>query len=133
VFIFSAKERIAEMEFGDDAAERPDIDFAIVRQTEDDLWCSVVSALDVCVDGLALETGGAKIYDFDAGFVHFFKEDVLGLEIGVDYAVAMEKMDAVEDLKDEPADEVEGEAVVAVGFYEFVEVHGEEGEGHALS
>ena len=42
----------------------------------------------------------------------------------MDDSLPVQEMDAVEQLQHESSDEVEGEAVVAVAFYELVEVHG---------
>jgi hypothetical protein len=124
VLVLAAEERVAEVQFCDDASEAPDVDFAIVGQAEDHFGGAVVPALDVGVDGFVLEAAGAEVDDLDARLVHLLQEDVLGLEVGVDDALPVQEVDAVEQLQDESADEVEGEAVVAVAFDELVEVHG---------
>jgi hypothetical protein len=54
------------MELGNDAAKAPDVDFAVIGHAQDDLGGAVVPALDVGVDGLALEAAGAEIDDLDA-------------------------------------------------------------------
>lgn len=54
------------MEFGYDAAEGPDVDFAVVGKAEDYLRGAVVSALDVGVNGLILEAAGSEVDDLDA-------------------------------------------------------------------
>jgi hypothetical protein len=66
VLVLPAEQRIPEVQFSDDAAEAPDIDFAVVGQSEDDFWGAVVPALDVGVDGLVFEAAGAEVDDLDA-------------------------------------------------------------------
>lgn len=66
MLILSTEKRISKVEFCDDATETPDVDFAIIGETKNNLWCAVVSALDVGVYGLIFEAAGAKVNDFDA-------------------------------------------------------------------
>ena len=59
------------------------------------------------------------------------EQDVFGLQVAVDDALAFEQDEAVEDLLGEAADEFQREAGVVVQLDEFVEVHAEELGGDA--
>ena len=48
-----------------DAAETPHIDTGRIWDANNDLWSSIEARLDVRVDSLVRETGGAEINDFD--------------------------------------------------------------------
>jgi hypothetical protein len=61
------------MELCDDATEAPYIDFAVIRLSQYDFRCTIISALDVGIDGLVFKTAGAEINYFDTGFIHFFE------------------------------------------------------------
>ena len=66
VLVLAAEQRVSQVQFSDDAAEAPNVEFAIVGQAEDDLGGAVVPALDVGVDGFVLEAAGAEVDDLDA-------------------------------------------------------------------
>ena len=53
------------MELSNNAAKGPNINFPIVAHTQNDLRRSVISALNISVNGLALEATGAKVNDPD--------------------------------------------------------------------
>ncbi len=53
------------MKFCDDASETPYINLAVIGESEDDFWSSIVPALDVGIDGLIFEATGAKVNNLD--------------------------------------------------------------------
>ena len=72
------------MELSNNAAKGPNINFPIVAHTQNDLRRSVISALNISVNGLALEATGAKVNDPDTWLIGFFQQNILRLEIGMD-------------------------------------------------
>lgn len=63
VFLVASKEGITQVKFGNDAGETPYIDFVIVRQSQNYLRGTIVSTLNVSVNGLFLEAAGTEIND----------------------------------------------------------------------
>ena len=121
------------MQLSDDAPETPNINFAIIGKPKDDLRPSVVSALNISVDSLFLETAGTKVDDLDSRLVCFFEQNVLRLEISMDDLIFVEEVNSVEDLEGHSSDEVEGEPIVAIVLDEFIKIVGHEVKSHALN
>lgn len=86
-FIFAWEERIAYVKFIEDAAKGPHVYGCVVRNSEDDLGCTVEPRLDVGVDLLVFEAAAAKVDDLDARLVDLAQEDILGLQVAMDYIV----------------------------------------------
>lgn len=63
--IFPCKQGDADIKFKHDACKRPHIDRTVIVNSQNDLWCSVVSALNVCVKLMSQETSGSKVNHFD--------------------------------------------------------------------
>ena len=66
VLIFPSKKRIAHMQLSNDASKTPDIDFSVIGKTKDDLGSTVVSALDIGVDGLSFKATRTKVDNFNS-------------------------------------------------------------------
>ena len=83
MFIVPLKERISSVEFCQDAAERPNVNFMSVGKSENDLRRSVEPRLDVGEDLLTELDAGAEICHFY--FVSFTVncENILWLQIAV--------------------------------------------------
>lgn len=77
MLIIPCEERIPQMQLCNNAAERPDINFPVISNSQDDLRCPVVPALDVSVNCFVLEAARAKVNDFDTGFVCLLQENIL--------------------------------------------------------
>ncbi len=75
------------MQLSNDATETPYIYLAVVFLPQNDLRGPVVPTLDVSVNRLILKAARAEVYDFNSGFIGFFQEDVLRLEISVNNIV----------------------------------------------
>lgn len=61
------------MQFSNNTSKAPHIDLSVIAHAQYDLWCSIVPALYIGVDGFVLETAGAEINDTNAGFVGLFQ------------------------------------------------------------
>ena len=120
MLVLTSKQRVSQVHLCDDAAKAPDIDFPIVRQTKYNLRSPIVSALDVSIDSLSFETARSKIDDLDTRLVHFFQENILRFEIGMDNMIFVKKMNAIEHLKHKATHEIKWKSVVSVRFYELV-------------
>ena len=77
MLILTAKKRVSKVKLGDDTAKTPDVDFAIIGESKDNLWSPIVSALNVGVYCLSLEATWAEINNLYSWFVHFFEQNIL--------------------------------------------------------
>ena len=78
-----------------DARKTPDIYLHVIRKTQYNLRGPVVTALDVGVESLIREATGAKIRQLYARLVGLLKQDILRLEVAVDYVLLSQEMDRV--------------------------------------
>lgn len=120
------EEREAEVKLGSDTAERPRVDGGSVVAAEEDFGRAVETRLNVGVDGLTLEACGTKVDEFDARRREAAEEDVLRLEVTVNYSEIGEGTHALETLAHEDADEICREALEVVLLEQFVEVDREQ-------
>ena len=54
------------MQLSNDTSKTPDIDFSVIGKTKDDLGSTVVSALDIGVDGLSFKATRTKVDNFNS-------------------------------------------------------------------
>lgn len=66
-FVLAGEERVAGVEFGENATERPHVDGHAVFEAEYHLGRTVEARLDVGVDALVFVAGGAEVDDLVAG------------------------------------------------------------------
>lgn len=92
MLFISGKERVTKMKFSNDTSKTPNIDFSIIRQTKNNFWSSIVSALNISVDSLFLKTTWAEIDYFNPWFIGLFQQDILGLEICMYNLIFMKEM-----------------------------------------
>jgi len=78
------EQHVAHEELGHDAAERPDVDLAVVRQADHDLGRSVRARLHVRAQVVGREARRAKVDDLDLTAAVALDENVLGLEVAMD-------------------------------------------------
>lgn len=53
---FAGENRVPDYQLCEKTAKRPHIDSCSVRDSKDNLWCSVEARLNVCVDAFILQT-----------------------------------------------------------------------------
>ena len=123
VLIFSSKKRISHVKFCNYTSETPDIDFSIIWKSKNNFGSSIISALDISVNGLSFKTTRAKINNFDSWFIHLFEQNVLRFQICMNYSMFMKKMNAIENLEHKSSDKIEWKSIVTIRFYKFVEIH----------
>jgi len=104
VLIFPAKQRIAQVQLSDYTAKAPNIYFTIVGHSQNHLRRTIVSALNVSVDSLALEATWTEINYFDSRFIHFLQKNVFWLKVSMNDLISMQKMYAIEYLKHKSSD-----------------------------
>lgn len=75
------QENIAGQQLRQDAAQRPDIDFLVVRQAQDDLWGAVGSRLHIAAQVVAGEAGAAQVDHLDLAPAVALYENVLWLQV----------------------------------------------------
>lgn len=120
----TGEERVARVEFEENAAQRPHVNFLVVGQPQQDLWRSVEPRLDVRVHCLADPTTAAEINQLDRGSLRVLQQNVLRFEIAVDDGDfgRREEEERVTDLLGELLDEVERDAPKRCVPNEVVEV-----------
>lgn len=95
------------------------------------LWRPIVSGLDVCVELLIGEAARPEIDYLDATFVGSLQQNVLGLDIAMDYVVFVEEQQRGEHLDRDPPDQLAGQRQEFVYFYQLVQVVRQNLERHA--
>lgn len=118
-------------QLGQNAPERPDVDRRRVLGAEHDFGRAVEARLDVRVDALVLVARRAEVDHFDAGPALLLEQHVLGLEVAVDDAVAVQELETLEDRVRELAHEQQREALELVLLDQLVQVHREQLERDA--
>lgn len=68
-FVLAWEDRVTNVQFGDDAGERPDIYLKVIWNSQDYLRCAVVSGLDVSIDSIAEEAARAEVNYLETRFI----------------------------------------------------------------
>lgn len=123
LLIFSGEDRISSVKLSQDTANTPHIDCNTVTHTEDNLWRTVESRLNIGIDLLVLEAAGTEIDDLDLRVHRVSKQNIFWLEITVDDLVHLEKKQTAQKLFGESSNEFQGESLEAIIFDELVKVH----------
>lgn len=84
--VLAGEERVAGVELGEDAAERPHVDGRTVGQAEDDLGAAVEPRLDVRVDALVAVARRAEVYHLDRAAAALLQQYVF-LRVKIDDSV----------------------------------------------
>ena len=66
VLILPSEKRVTHMQLSNNASKTPNIDFSVIGKTKDDLRSTVISALDVSVNGLSFKATRTKINNFNS-------------------------------------------------------------------
>ena len=122
---FSREEWKPGIKFGDDCSEWPHVNCSCVGYSEYDFRRSIESWLDIGVNSLSHETGAAIIYDFNAGFILLFQEDILWLKVAMYQVVILLIFEGLKYLDWEPANQVLWDTLEIVVSDELIEVDGE--------
>lgn len=123
LLVFARENRIAGIKLGQDTANTPHINCNTVAHTENNLWGSVESRLNVGVDLFVLKAAGTEIDDLDLRVHRVSKQDIFWLEITVYNLVHLEKKQTTQKLFGEPPNELQGEPLEAIIFNKLVKVH----------
>jgi len=83
LLVFTREEGVADVEFVENAAERPHVNGCVVRDPKNNLRRSVEARLYVGVNFLIFETTTAKVDYFNAGLVNLSQQDVLRFQVAV--------------------------------------------------
>ena len=130
-FVFSGEQGIPGEQLGQDAAKAPHVYGHAVFRSEDHLWRSVESTLDVRVDALVLIAAGAVVDHLDSASAGLFQEDVLRFEVAVNDSIPVEGVEALENGVGEFPHQGEAEPLELVLLDQLVEVHAQQLEGEA--
>lgn len=107
LLVLTRENRITSVKLGQDTANTPHINGDPVAHTEDNLWRSVESRLNVRVDLFILEAAGTEIDDFDLRVHRVSKQDIFWLEITVDDLVHLEKKQTAQKLLGESSNKLQ--------------------------
>ena len=131
VFTLSRKERVANIQFSHDAPKRPHVNRRAVRNAKHNFRRPIEPRLDISIHFLIDKSRTSEIYYFDAGLVFLLEENVLRLQITMDYLKLLQVLQSVQQLDCEPSDEVVVETIEVIDFEELEQVHGEKFKCHA--
>mmetsp|Transcript_41593 Transcript_41593/g.114637 ORF Transcript_41593/g.114637 Transcript_41593/m.114637 type:complete len:471 (+) Transcript_41593:2036-3448(+) len=120
------EDRQPQEELGADAAQAPHVNRARVRQADQHLRGPVEARLYVGVHGVALETSGTEIDQFDLGMLHVAQQDVLGLQVAVYDEGLPQAAHGLQKLLGEHADEGHTNATEIVLFQDLVQVYAQQ-------
>lgn len=123
LLVLAREDGDTRVEFGQNAAKTPHVNWQAIRHAENDFGRSVESGLDICVDLLVFKTAGAKIDDLEFGMQRVPQKNILGLEITVNDLLLLQQVQRAEHLFCEAPDHFEGKATESIGLDKFVEVH----------
>ena len=123
VLAFAREDGEPDVQFRHDAPEAPHVDRAGVRNAQHDLRRAVEPALDVGVDALVQEGRAAEVDDLDAALVRLLQQDVLRLQVAVDYLELLQVFQRVQQLNGETTDEVVVKTIEVVDLEELKQVH----------
>lgn len=126
--VLAREEGVPDVEFVQDAAEGPHVDSGVIRDPENNFWCTVESRLDVGVNFLIFETATSKVDDFNAGLINLPQQDVLRFQVTVHNIVLAHVVQGNEYLDSESLDQRQREAFEIVHLDEIVEVDTEQFE-----
>lgn len=130
--VLARKDGSSQVQLGDEACEAPHVDFGAVLESEDNFGGSVIAALNVCVDLMAVEAAGAEVDQLDAGLLVVLEHHVFWLDVAVDDFVFRKVVEGVEDLNGDFADELVLDSPELVLLEQVVEVGVELFENYAL-
>lgn len=99
--VLTREYRNAQKKLCSDAAQAPHIDVGVVVMgAEKNFWGSVITRLDIGVDGVLKLTGGTKVDELEVCGVNLLKKDVFGLEIAMNDIRVDEKGKRMKDLNE---------------------------------
>ena len=124
-FVFTGKDWETDVQFVQDAAQRPHVDGWRVPDAHHDLWRSVKTRLDVSVKLFFLVGATSEVNDFDATLVALAEQDVLRLHIAVDDFEFLHVVEGHENLNGKSPHQTLADALEIVQLDELVEVHGQ--------
>ena len=102
IFILTRKDRYSHEALEDDAAEGPHVDGCGVGNTEHDLWSPVEPRLNVSVEPFKLEAAASVVDQLNLALVGLDQQDVLWLEVAVNYRELVHVVEGLQDLNREP-------------------------------
>lgn len=93
------KQHRPRKKFCQDAAQAPDVYFVVISRLQNDFRRSVRATLHVAREGVVLEAAATEINDLHEGLLEVSDHDVLGLDVAVDEAEAVQKGEGVQHLR----------------------------------
>ena len=101
------EDRIAEIEFADDAAERPDIDGGSVHDAHDDFRCAIVPTLNIGIELFPLEAARSRIDDLNPSFIFLFQQYILGFQIAMNNLMPIQEIQPLQHLNRHPPNQIQ--------------------------
>ena len=120
--VLAREDGVAGVELGHDAPETPHVNGHCVWDTEDYLWSTVESRLDVGVDSLAEEAGGAIINNLNPTLVDLFEHYILWLQITMHDPMVSLEFQSLQNLDREAAVDALGHALKIIILNKFIQI-----------
>lgn len=132
LLVVSREQRLASVELGEDAAERPHVDLLGVSDPEDDLRGAVIARLHVGVHLFIHEAARSKVNDFEQLTCGVHTENILRLQVTVNDLALFEEEESFKELCCVRPDLLDAKAVELILFQVFKQVSVEQLEDEAL-
>mmetsp|Transcript_5227 Transcript_5227/g.9010 ORF Transcript_5227/g.9010 Transcript_5227/m.9010 type:complete len:258 (-) Transcript_5227:402-1175(-) len=134
--IFSFEQGPTSVEFHEDTSKAPNVHRSGISKAEQDLGRAVVTTLDVRTRIVPNATGATKVCHFDNTVLQIADEEVLWLQIAVNYVILMKKDQGLQDLISEATDHVKrktAKATVDQKMIQIPELHHLEDKANVLA
>ena len=122
-FIGSREERKSCEKLDHDASETPHVNLlGVWEESKNDIRCSVEPTLNISIYNFVLQASTSKVCHHDSRFVFPFEQDVLRLQITMDYAKVFHVPQSRQQLDCKSSDEAIFKALVVVHLDELVQI-----------
>lgn len=102
---FAGENRVPDYQLCEKTAKRPHIDSCSVRDSKDNLWCSVEARLNVCVNAFILQTGTSVVDHLDSRFARLLQQDILRLQVAMHNSEVLLELEGLQNLNCKPSDQ----------------------------
>src|SRR5690606_26569748 len=91
LLIFSRKDRITSVEFSQNTAQAPHVNWQTISHAQNNFWRPIEARLDIGVDLFILKARRTKVNDLDISLHWVGQKDILRFEIAMNNLVALQQ------------------------------------------
>ncbi len=109
ILVLSWKQWKSCVQLDQNTSKRPNVNCAGVLYPQNYFWRPVKSRLNVSIKLFWLETPTSHVDHLDSGLVLFLKQNILGLQVAVDYFEVRKVHQSLQNLDRKSSDQVQAE------------------------